>query len=169
MSGKWVRGKHLHILKYFSRMKMMNKSSKNYALLCTANNNRLAMAKYLVSKGAKISAYKYCALLNASHFGNIKMMSYFISLGVPKRILDKCLRYASDGSQTQMIKYLWRKGADISTKNNYVMKTACKEHRLSIVKMLVKRGFDLSINGNLCAEIAAKWIFSKNVKYLYQR
>lgn len=105
----------------FEKQKMLSKALTNVVV-----HNRLQIAKYLVAHGMDIAIHDYFAIRNASIYGRLELLTFFISISksIPANIYNESLLQSCIWSRFDIAKILIEKGAVLVDEQVFVEEEA---------------------------------------------
>ncbi len=150
----------------------------NCTLLSQATlNNDLAMADYLISKGADIKQDPF-SLCAATYWGKKEFADKFLDLGAELNCNQKfnALESACENKQFEMVKYLIEKGADVNidvikdkddTRKNAPLIAATSNNDLEMIDYLIDHGAritqDILFSSAFCSAMSDNGTFANYV------
>jgi len=177
----------LNIIKYFvdeKNVKLTHKDDNNgnTVLHLAALNSNLGVIKYLIKKGANVSAidnYGNTSLFLAASRGHLDMVQYLIQKGADLRATNNygnsLLYFASWGNHFNVARYLIEKGVYFNVTNengDTPLHLAAFSGNLNLVKYLIDKGASLtatSKDGYTPLHVAAASGNLDIVKYLLEQ
>ena len=94
------------------------------------------------------------ALIIAAKTGNVEMAEMALAAGADVNFNDQPLYMAAINGHTKMVEFLLDRGADINAQEGMVFLHAAASGHLAVLRLLVKRGINLNIEGEFPVEWA---------------
>lgn len=129
--------------------------------------NDFSTWKYLVERGADITASDNFPLRYAASFGNIEVIKYLAENGADLTCRH-VLNMAAQEGYLEVVKYLHRQGINVTAEDKFAVITASYYGQLEIVKYLYEHGADITAHDNFAVVMAAKNGYLEIVKYLHE-
>lgn len=137
-------------------------TDNNMGVQIACKENYLQILTLCLNFGADISSPDNLPLHLATYYGNEQITKLILSISSDKS--TKCLQYATQSGNEQMIKFLINEGLTLDI--NYSLIVAVKYNHLHLIKYLISNGAMINFNDDLPFKIAINNNFYPMIKLL---